>query len=94
LPNVTSPLLVQLAFTLSGALIAESALSFLGLGVQPPTPSLGSLLADGKKYMELAPWTMLFPAVTLAVAILAINLLADELQAFLDPRLQGRGGTR
>ncbi len=90
LPNVSTPLLVQLAFTLSGALIAESALSFLGLGVQPPTPSLGSLLRDGKNYMEIAPWTMLFPGLTLAAAILAVNLLGDELQAFTDPRLRGR----
>lgn len=90
LPNVSTPLLVQLAFTLSGALIAEGALSFLGLGVQPPMPSLGSLLRDGKTYMEIAPWTMLFPAITLAVAILAINLLGDELQAFTDPRLRGK----
>jgi len=90
LPNVSTPLLVQLAFTLSGALIAESALSFLGLGVQPPTPSLGSLLRDGKNYMEIAPWTMLFPGLTLAACILAVNLLGDELQTFTDPRLQGR----
>ena len=90
LPNVSTPLLVQLAFTLSGALIAEASLSFLGLGVQPPSPSLGSLLRDGKTYMELAPWMMLFPAVTLALAILAVNLLGDELQAFTDPRLRGR----
>ena len=90
LPNIMSPLLVQLTFTLSGALIAESGLSFLGLGVQPPTPSLGSLLRDGRTYMELAPWTMLFPGLTLALAILAINLLGDELQALTDPRLRRR----
>ena len=90
LPNVSTPLLVQLAFTLSGALIAEGALSFLGLGVQPPMPSLGSLLRDGKTYMEIAPWTMLFPALTLAAAILAVNLLGDELQGFTDPRLRSR----
>jgi ABC-type dipeptide/oligopeptide/nickel transport system permease subunit len=90
LPNVMTPLLVQLAFTLSSALIAEGALSFLGLGVQPPTPSLGSLLSNGKTYMEIAPWTMLFPGVTLAAAIFAINLLGDELQRFTDPRQRGR----
>lgn len=90
LPNIATPLLVQLTFTLSGALIAESGLSFLGLGVQPPTPSLGSLLRDGKTYMELAPWTMLFPGLVLAVTILAINLLGDELQAVTDPRLRRR----
>ncbi len=90
LPNITSPLLVQLAFTLSGALVAESGLSFLGLGVQPPMPSLGSLLRDGRTYMELAPWMMLVPGLTLAATILAINLLGDELQGLLDPRLRQR----
>ena len=90
LPNVTTPLLVQLAFTLSAALVAEGALSFLGLGVQPPTPSLGSLLSNGKTYMEIAPWTMLFPGLTLAAAILAINLLGDEFQRFTDPRQRGK----
>ncbi|CAA9562287.1 MAG: Dipeptide transport system permease protein DppC [uncultured Thermomicrobiales bacterium] len=86
LPNISTPLLVQLAFTLSGALIAEGALSFLGLGVQPPTPSLGSLLSDGKVYMEVAPWMMLVPGIALAASILAVNLLGDELQRFTDPR--------
>lgn len=90
LPNVMTPLLVQLAFTLSAALVAEGALSFLGLGVQPPTPSLGSLLSNGKTYMEIAPWTMLFPGLTLAAAILAINLLDDEFQRFTDPKQRGR----
>ena len=90
LPNVSTPLLVQLAFTLSNALVAEGALSFLGLGVQPPRSSLGSLLRDGKTYMEIAPWTMLFPGLTLAALILAVNLLGDELQAFTDPRLRSR----
>jgi ABC-type dipeptide/oligopeptide/nickel transport system permease subunit len=90
LPNLTGPLLVQTTFSLSVALIAEGALSFLGLGVQPPQPSLGSLLRDGKTYMELAPWTMFFPALVLAGLILAINLLGDELQAIIDPRLRNR----
>ncbi len=90
LPNLTGPLLVQTTFSLSVALIAEGALSFLGLGVQPPQPSLGSMLRDGKTYMEIAPWTMFFPALTLAGLILAINLLGDELQAVIDLRLRGR----
>lgn len=87
LPNIATPLLVQLAFTLSGALIAEGALSFLGLGVQPPTPSLGALLSDGKTYMEVAPWMMLVPGLMLSATILAVNLLGDDLQRFTDPRL-------
>lgn len=88
LPNVSTPLLVQLAFTLSNALVAEAVLSFLGLGVQPPRPSLGSLLRDGKTYMEIAPWTMFFPGAVLALLILAVNLLGDELQTLTDPRLR------
>ena len=90
LPNIATPLLVQLAFTLSGALIAEGALSFLGLGVQPPTPSLGSLLSDGKTYMEVAPWMMIVPGLMLSATILAVNLLGDDLQRFTDPRLGRR----
>jgi peptide/nickel transport system permease protein len=90
LPNVMAPLLVQMTFTLSFALIAEGALSFLGLGVQPPRPSLGSLLRDGQTYMQIASWMMIFPGLTLAVSILAINLLGDELQLFGDPKLNGR----
>lgn len=90
LPNLTGPLLVQVTFSLSVALIAEGAFSFLGLGVQPPNPSLGVLLRDGKTYMELAPWTMFFPALALAGMILAINLLGDELHGVIDPRLRGR----
>ena len=81
---------MQPAFTLPGAPIAVDALGFLGLGVQPPMPSLGSLPQVGKTYMEIAPWTMLFPGVTLAVAILAINLWIDELQVFAAPRLRGK----
>ncbi len=90
LPNLTGVLLVQTTFSLSVALIAEGAFSFLGLGIQPPRPSLGSLLRDGKTYMELAPWTMFFPALALAGLILAINLLGDEAQEVIDPRLRGR----
>lgn len=90
LPDFSTPLLVRLAFTLSGAPVAESGLSVLGLGVQPPTPSLGALLRDGRTAMELAPWAMLFPMATLAAAILAINRLGDELRALTDPRLRRR----
>lgn len=90
LPNISSPLLVQLTFTLSVALIVEDSLSFLGIGVQPPTASLGSLVRDGKIYMEIAPWTAIFPGAILALTILAINLLGDELQALSDPRLRRR----
>ena len=88
LPNILPPVLVQLSFTLSVALIVEGALSFLGLGIQPPKPSLGSLLRDGKNYLEIAPWTVLVPGMALALAILAINIFGDWLRDFLDPKLR------
>lgn len=89
-PNISTPLAVRLVFTLSGAPIAESGLSVLGLGVQPPTPSHGALPRDGRTSMELAPWAMLLPMGTLAATILAINLLGDEVRALTDPRLRRR----
>ncbi len=88
LPNVMAPILVQFSYALSVALIIEGSLSFLGLGVQPPRPSLGSLLLDGKKYMELAPWMVLFPGVVLALAVVSINVFGDWLRDYFDPRLR------
>ena len=87
LPNVVAPILVQFSYALSVALIIEGSLSFLGLGVQPPQPSLGSLF-DGKKYMELAPWMVLFPGTILALAVVSINVFGDWLRDFFDPRLR------
>jgi peptide/nickel transport system permease protein len=83
-----APILVQFSYALSVALIIEGSLSFLGLGVQPPRPSLGSLLLDGKKYMELAPWMVLFPGVILALAVVSINVFGDWLRDYFDPRLR------
>jgi ABC-type dipeptide/oligopeptide/nickel transport system permease subunit len=88
LPNIWSPILVQAALSLSGAIIIEAALSFLGLGIQPPTPSLGSILNEARTYMELAPWTVLFPGLVLALLILGINLFGDAVRDFFDPRMR------
>ena len=88
LPNVAAPVIVQLALALSGAIVLEAALSFLGLGAVPPTPSLGSMLSENRTYMELAPWTVHFPGLALALLVLAINLLGDALRDLLDPRLR------
>lgn len=88
LPNIWSPILVQAALSLSGAIIIEAALSFLGLGIQPPTPSLGSILNEARTYMELAPWTVLFPGLVLAFLILGINLFGDAVRDFFDPRMR------
>jgi len=88
LPNVAAPILVQLALSLSGAIVVEAALSFLGLGAVPPTPSLGSMLSENRTYMEIAPWTVLYPGLALGLLVLAINILGDALRDLLDPRLR------
>ncbi len=91
LPNVAAPILVQLTLSLSGAIILEAALSFLGLGAVPPTPSLGSMLSENRVYMELAPWTVLYPGLALALLVFSINLAGDAIRDLLDPRLRTEG---
>lgn len=87
-PNVFAPIFIQLSYTISVALILEGSLSFLGLGVQPPTATLGSLMRDGKIYMERAPWTVIFAGSTLALAIIAINIIGDWLRDYMDPKVR------
>ena len=86
LPNILTPIIVQMALSLSGAIVVEAALSFLGLGATPPTPSLGSMLSEGRAFMELAPWTVLYPGLALALLILSVNLFGDAVRDMLDPR--------
>lgn len=88
LPNVWAPVLIVASFAFSQAIIVEASMSFLGVGVQPPTPTWGGMLADAREYMQLAWWPLAFPAVALAVLVLAINLLGDWLRDTLDPRIQ------
>jgi peptide/nickel transport system permease protein len=88
LPNVAGPILVQLALSMSGAVIMEAALSYLGLGAVPPTPSLGSMLSENRNAMELAPWTVLYPGLALGLLVLCINMFGDAIRDFLDPRLR------
>ena len=90
LPNVAGALIVQLSYALSLGMLIESGLSFLGLGTQPPSSSLGSLLQLGATYLSVAPWLALAPGVVLALAIMAVNLLGDALRDAVDP-LPGRG---
>lgn len=85
-PNITTPITVQMALALSGSIVVEAALSFLGLGAVPPTPSLGSMLSEGRAFMELAPWTVIFPGLALALVIMGINLFGDALRDMLDVR--------
>ena len=88
--NLVAPLAVQVTLALAWALLTEAGLSFLGLGTQPPAPSLGVMLSESKNLMQQAPWLMLFPALTIMLGILGFNLTGDALRDILDPRTQGR----
>lgn len=92
LPNVLAPILVQLTLSMSGAVVMEAALSFLGLGAVPPQPSLGSMLSENRSAMELAPWAVLYPGLTLAVLVLSVNIVGDGVRDLLDPRLRTSTG--
>mgnify|MGYP006287783341 CR=1 FL=1 len=87
LPNVMAPIIVQATLALSGAILTEATLSFLGLGVQPPMPSWGSMLSNSRSYMELAPWTVIFPSIAIMFSVLGFNVLGDGLRDVLDPKL-------
>lgn len=87
LPNVMAPIIVQATLALSGAILTEATLSFLGLGVQPPMPSWGSMLSNARSYMELAPWTVIFPSLAIMFSVLGFNILGDGLRDVLDPKL-------
>jgi peptide/nickel transport system permease protein len=89
LPNIQAPLIVQTAFSLAIAIAAESAVSFLGLGVQPPDASWGNMLADGRRLIiNGAWWLIVFPAAGIALTVLSFNLLGDALRDALDPRVE------
>lgn len=87
LPLILAPLIVEATFGVAGAVIAEASLSFLGLGVQPPAASWGSMIRDGTRYLLVAPHMVLVPGVALMLVVLAINLLGDRLRDRLDVRL-------
>lgn len=88
LPNAIAPVLVSATLGVAGAILTESALSFLGLGVQPPTPSWGNILMEGKNVLEIAPWLSLFPGLAILVTVLGYNLLGESLRDIFDPRLK------
>jgi len=88
LPNAASPALVAASLGIAGAILTESALSFLGIGVQPPTPSWGNILTSGKDYIEFAWWLSLFPGLAILVTVLAYNLLGEGIRDALDPRVK------
>jgi len=88
LPNIMAPIVVQASLSLSKAMITEASLSFLGLGTQPPAPSWGSMLDQGRRLMELAWWMAIFPGLAIMLAVLGFNLLGDGLRDVLDPQLR------
>ncbi|HBY99285.1 MAG: ABC transporter permease [Ardenticatenaceae bacterium] len=88
LPNCISPILIYASLSIATAISAEAALSFLGLGIQPPQPSWGTLLAEGQRYMFDAPWIATFPGIAISLTILGYNLVGDGLRDALDPRLR------
>lgn len=88
LPNCAAPLLVQLTLSFAYTVLTEASLSFIGLGPQPPTPSLGSMLSEGRIYMRVAPWLITFPGLVIALIVLSVNLIGDGLRDQLDPRLR------
>ena len=89
-PNVTAPIIVQATLMVATAIVTEAALSFLGVGVKPPTPSWGSMLRTGSQYLEVAPWMAFAPGVAIFVTVLAFNFVGDGLRRALDPRLASR----
>lgn len=89
LPNCLSPLLVQASLLMAFAIIAEASLSFLGLGVQPPTPSWGGMVSTGSGYLTTAPWISVFPGAAIFLTVLGFNLVGDGLRDALDPHERG-----
>ena len=90
LPNIMAPLIVQATISVAFAILAEAALSFLGLGTQPPTPSWGLMIQASRDYLDIAPWTALVPGIAVAMAVLGLNMLGDVLRDALDPTVVAR----
>ena len=88
LPNALAPVMVSATLGVAGAILTESALSFLGLGVQPPTPSWGNILTAGKDNIEIAWWLSVFPGLAILITVMSYNLLGEGIQEAIDPRLK------
>ena len=93
LPNIIQPVIVQAAIGMAGAILAEATMSFLGLGVPPPTASWGAMLNDGRAHLFDAPHLVLFPALAVMLAVLSFNFIGDALRDYLDPALAHRSRT-
>src|SRR5882672_6121219 len=92
LPNIVQPLVVQAAIGMAGAILAEATMSFLGLGVPPPTASWGAMLNDGRSHLFEAPHLVIFPALAVMLAVLSFNFIGDALRDYLDPRSRIEAG--
>jgi len=92
LPNIIQPVIVQAAIGMAGAILAEATMSFLGLGVPPPTASWGAMLNDGRAHLFDAPHLVLFPALAVMLAVLSFNFIGDALRDYLDPRSRIEAG--
>lgn len=88
LPNVRAQVIIAATLGMAGAIMAEAALSFVGLGVQPPTPSWGAMVSDGRDLLRVAPWVSVAPGVAIGIAVLGFNLVGDALREIYDPRLR------
>jgi peptide/nickel transport system permease protein len=89
LPNCLSPVIVQASFVFAAAVLTEAALSFLGVGVPPYVPSWGVILAEGRLYIQQAPWLVLYPGAAIMITIFGLNLFGDGLRDLLDPKIRG-----
>jgi peptide/nickel transport system permease protein len=94
LPNSLAPIIVTATLQIASAILAAASLSFLGMGIQPPTPEWGSMLAEGRGYIERAPWLTIFPGLAIAIAVVGFNLMGDALRDALDPTLRGATGQK
>ena len=90
LPNTISTLIVMASLRTGAAILTESNLSFLGLGVQPPTPSWGGIISTGREFIQEAPWLSFIPGIVILLAVMGFNLMGEGLRDFLDPRLRQR----
>jgi peptide/nickel transport system permease protein len=91
LPNSLAPLIVEVSLSLAFAILAEAALSFFGLGTQPPDPSWGRMLSEGRAFFRQSVWMSIFPGLAIMVTVMGFNFLGDGLRDVLDPRLKNRG---
>ncbi|NLT95683.1 MAG: ABC transporter permease [Clostridia bacterium] len=92
LPNCVAPIIIQATMIFAYSVLSESSLSFLGVGVPPEIPSWGNILSDGKVYLRTAPWITIFPGITIAICVLALNMLGDGLRDILDPKIRKSEG--